>query len=71
MRRHKVTKSKLSNQKGGSSFHLDVALILLFLMFGMYLYFYRKTSLRDKKEKTKNQLTQIQNLNYQYFTNNS
>ena len=55
-------------QKG---FSLDIALILILLLFGSYLYLYRKSDRHLLKTKAEQKLREIRNLNYQYFTNTS
>jgi hypothetical protein len=58
-------------KKQSKGFSLDIALIAIFLLFGVYLYVFRKRDSQLVQNKTKLQLQHMQNLNYQYFTNNS
>ena len=68
----KPGKSKrVTYRQSSPSFNMDIILIILFLLFGLYLYFYRKMNPQEKQQKTRLQLQQIQKLNYQYFTKNS
>jgi hypothetical protein len=54
-----------------SRLSLDVGLVVIFFLFGGYLYFYRKRDPCKVRNDTEQQLREIQKLNYQYFTNNS
>ena len=69
-KRPSVKKRIRISNKHSKGFSLDIALLAIFLLFGVYLYVFRKKDTQQVQNKTKLQLQHMQNLNYQYFTNN-
>ena len=70
--KHNPLKRKIKISKEHSKgFSLDIVLIVIFVLFGVYLYAYRKRDTQQAHNKTRVRLQHLQNLNYQYFTNNS